>query len=673
MKKLIIWLLALGVGLVVILVAAVLLVPRFVDIESYKPEIERRVAEATGRTFTLGGDLSFSVFPWVGASFSDLHLGNVKGFEGEEFVKIKSFEARVKVMPLLKKKIEIKKVIIEGPEIFLEKRKDGRGNWTMAGDGGKTPSQKDVEGKDNGAKEDPKGIDIPISSIDVGEFAVTNGRVSFIDEGLGQKKEISGITLKLQDISLERPIGILFQASFDGKPVAVEGSVGPLGKQLGRGTVGIDLAIDIMEQLKINLNGDVEDPVAKQKFDLALKVASFSPRKLLTLFGQQFPVNTTDPAVLDKVSLDLNVQGDPSGIVVKNSSVILDDSNIKIEAAVKDVAKPDITFSLDLDTIDIDRYLPPAGEEKEEGKGSSAKTAVDPKTAEPGKRPKIDYTPLRKLVLDGTVKTGGLNAHGVKIQSFTMKIKGKEGIFNLAPLDMALYKGTLGLTGIFNVQKDKPTARVELQVDKIDVGPLLLDSIKEERLEGTFGATAGISFNGDDVADIKKSLNGKGQLNFADGAIIGLDLAGMVRNLTSSLGVDKPQEKPRTDFAELKVPFALADGVVKTLDTRLSSPLLRLKMAGTADLVTEKLNFKVRPKLVGTLKGQGDSQSRSGVTVPILVEGTFTKPEYSADLSDIVSEQTLKDAIKDPEGTVKKVKELEETGKTLLKGLGFGN
>ena len=59
MKKIIIWILALGGALVVLLVAAVLLVPKFIDIESYKPEIERKVTEATGRSFMLGNNLHY--------------------------------------------------------------------------------------------------------------------------------------------------------------------------------------------------------------------------------------------------------------------------------------------------------------------------------------------------------------------------------------------------------------------------------------------------------------------------------------------------------------------------------------------------------------------------------------------------------------------------------------
>jgi len=58
--------------LIVLIVAALLIIPFFVDLNDYKPEIERRVAEATGRSFSIGGDIDLSLFPWAGVALADL-------------------------------------------------------------------------------------------------------------------------------------------------------------------------------------------------------------------------------------------------------------------------------------------------------------------------------------------------------------------------------------------------------------------------------------------------------------------------------------------------------------------------------------------------------------------------------------------------------------------------
>ena len=69
-----------------------------------------------------------------------------------------------------------------------------------------------------------------------------------------------------------------------------------------------------------------------------------------------------------------------------------------------------------------------------------------------------------------------------------------------------------------------------------------------------------------------------------------------------------------------------------TSETSLKSPLLRLLATGKADLVKETLDFRIDPKLVGTIKGQGDRKDRSGLEVPIIVSGSFAHPSFRPDV-----------------------------------------
>ena len=187
---------------------------------------------------------------------------------------------------------------------------------------------------------------------------------------------------------------------------------------------------------------------------------------------------------------------------------------------------------------------------------------------------------------------------------------------------------------------------------------------------------------GDEAEAIKRTLNGKGNLLFKDGAIIGIDLAGMVRNAKAAFGLaEKKAERPKTDFSELHSSFTITDGIVDTPDTSLVSPLLRVLVAGKANLVNETLDFRVEPKFVTTLKGQGDTKERSGVTVPVLVTGTFSSPTFRPDLKGMLT-KGLQEGIPEPselkkilpgQGTESgELESLEKKGKDLLKGLPFG-
>ena len=65
MNRTIKWGLIVGGGLILLLIAALVLLPKFVDVKQYKPRIEAQVTKATGRSFSLGDDLRLSLFPYA--------------------------------------------------------------------------------------------------------------------------------------------------------------------------------------------------------------------------------------------------------------------------------------------------------------------------------------------------------------------------------------------------------------------------------------------------------------------------------------------------------------------------------------------------------------------------------------------------------------------------------
>lgn len=679
MKKLLIWILAALGGLIALVIAAVLVIPMFVDVESYLPQIEQKVSEATGRPVSFGRDVDVSVFPWAGVSFDTMRIGNSQEFGEGEFVKVESFEVRMKLLPLLSKNVEIEKFVLNGPEVHLVKLADGSSNWQFGSQEAKSPQPSAEKGSQS--QEQKTARNFQLASLEVGEFAVNGGRILYEDREAGLSKKIENITFHLKNVSLDRPIDLFFSADIDGTPLTVEGSVGPVGQKPGEGTVTTDLAVNLADELKISLEGTFINPSGEQKFNVHLSTEPFSPRSLLQTLEMPFPVETTDPEALSSVAADLQIEGDPSAVMLRDSRLTIDDSTLKIAAELTDMAKPDVSFKLTLDTIDVDRYLP-APQDKKAAGGIAADPAPaatpeqqqaagqEPAGAEPAA---IDYRPLRRLVVDGEMSIGELTVHGAALRNVELKIAGSDGVFTLDPFRLDLYEGGVDVTGKFDVRQDSPETAVSLEADGIKVGPLLRDSLEKEILEGTMGAAADISFRGDTAPSVKKSLNGLGTLTFVDGAIVGIDIAATARSLAAGLGSKVPEKKPRTDFAELQVPFVFENGVFNTENTTLRSPLLRVKTMGSADMVSERLDMRVRTKIVGTLKGQGDTQDRTGLTVPLLVEGTFADPKYSADLSGLVSEETLQEAVKNPEAAKEKIKSLEDTGKQLLKGFGIGD
>lgn len=661
------WVLIVGGGLVVLVIAALLLIPHFVDVNKYKPQIEEQVAKAAGRPFAIKGELDLSLFPWAGVSFSDLHLGSPPGFTEKDLLYVKSFDVRMKLLPLLSRHIEVKRFVVEGPKIVAEKNKQGR--WNFEGIG--KPAKKDApKTLPQPAPEEPSG-GLPLESLAVGEFAVRNGTLLYLDHASGSRKELSALTLELKDVSLDRPVSVLLSAVMDNMPMSVEGRVGPVGKDPGKGKVPLDVSVKAFKEVSMSLKGNVENLAAAPKFDLALAMDAFSPRKVFDAMETPFPVKTADPEALSRMSLRSKIQGGTENVSLSDGMIELDESKLLFSAAAKDFSKPDLTFDLNLDKINLDRYLPPPSETKG-GADSQPGKPADPQSGKPAEPKKTDYTPLRKMVLNGKVLVGALTAKGLKMQDVQLKVTGRNGVIQLDPLQANLYQGTLSVKAEMDVRQDVPKSNLNFQTKSVQAGPLLTDLLQKDFLEGTANAEASISMAGDEPERIKKTLNGKGQFLFANGAIKGIDLANMVRNVTSAFNpAQQPGEKPHTDFTELNVPFTVTDGVVNTQGTSLASPLIRVLATGKANLVEESLDFRVEPKFVATLKGQGDAKERSGVEVPVLVKGTFSSPSFQPDLKAMLEKRMKEGTLPAPTDLLKP-KEGEKPSDTLkgiFKGL----
>jgi AsmA protein len=655
--------------LVVVIIAAMLLIPLFVDVQKYKPVLESKVTDATGRPFSVGDDLRLSLFPWAGVSFSDLRLGSPAGFAEKEFVTIKSFEVRVKLLPLISKDIQIKRFVVNEPRIHLVTDKTGRANWEQPEQPKPPPKDTPTQKEAQPPAEDTGRFDLPISALTVGNLAINNGSALWDDRKGGIRREISQINLALKDVSLERPVTLAFSALLDQKPISIEGTVGPIGQGFQAKTIPIELSLKALKQLAMRLKGSLENPLTNPGVNMDIDIAEFSPRDLLAALGQEFPVKTSDPKALNRIALKTRVKADAGNVSLSNGTMSLDQSKLTFSAAASDFSRPSLKFDLDLDQIDLDRYLPPPGGQPPAGKSSAG---AKPRAEKP------DYAPLRRMILDGTAKIGRLTASKARVEDVLLQIKAKDGVISLDPIKLKMYQGNATGKAVLNVATDTPKSDLNLRINDIQVNPLLKDVLEKDFLEGRTNADIALTLIGDAPEQIKKTLNGKGDLRFNDGAIVGIDLASMARNVQSAFGMGSQQggQRPRTDFTELAVPFTVQNGVANTAGSSLKSPFIRILAAGTADLVKETLDFRVEPKAVASITGQGDAAQRSGLMVPVLVSGTFASPKFRPDLSAAAKQKIEKQILESKEAQnlleKEELKPLEKSVKGTLKGL-LGN
>ena len=694
--------LAVGTVAIFVLVLAVLVVlPSLINVEKYKPEIEKFASERTGFPISLGGSVDLSFFPWAGLSFENLKIGNPQGFSSDTFVKIKRFKTGVKLMSLLVGDVEIDSFMVEQPEIFIERTKEGRWNWqpqeikTKRSSGGKIETKPPAPSKDVKTNEAQRA-GLPIKSFNVGAFTITAGRIQVLDRQTELKRELSDFSLVLSNISLDTPVAVESSWLLDGNGFALAGTVGPLGTAPGSDAVSYELQLSGMQMLEAKIQGKVANLFGKMSYTTEISVEPFNPREAAKKLNIGFPVKTNDPTAITRFGLNLAAEGFVDSVSSSTIAAMLDETTVNMEARVADFKGPDVSVTLGVDRINLDRYLPPSAKDGEQGHASAQaqeknstkeKTKAVPEggnndnpnksvathpTVPPEK--KVDYSPLRTLVLAFNAEIGEMTVHGGKIDRLSLEIDGKNGLFLINKAVVELYEGRSETTGRISFQGDRPEMHLLNNTNEVLAGPLLSDFTGKAILEGAAFINADINCSGQEPAHIKRSLNGKGLVRFEDGAIVGIDLARMARQIESGFSLDEQGEKPKTDFAELAVPFMLNNGVFHTDKAMLQSPFLRVAASGRADLADETLDMRVKPKIVGTKTGQGDTKERSGLTVPVIVSGSFDSPVFTLDLKSVLKDEILDqnkvqkilDSEEIDEKTQKKIKEGAELLKNLL-------
>ena len=130
----------------------------------------------------------------------------------------------------------MKRLILKGARIVLVKKKDGQ--WNFKGPKmGRGKETSEISTKKKGSPVGKPVGDLPIKALAVREFAIIKGSLQLIDHDKGVRREISDLTFRLRDVSLDRPVQMSLSFQLDGKPISLKGQLGPIGKEPGKGSV----------------------------------------------------------------------------------------------------------------------------------------------------------------------------------------------------------------------------------------------------------------------------------------------------------------------------------------------------------------------------------------------------------------------------------------------------
>lgn len=598
-------LLGLVVVLVVVAVSTLFLIPT----DRIGAIVSGQFERATGRTLAISGEIRPSLYPTLGVRAEGIEVGNPAWVEDGPMLRAERLNIGVDLWALLSGTIRVQRFEVVRPDIILVSRADGAVSWDFSdGEGVGEPAGETTGG----------GGGLGSFSLDLAE--ITAGSLLFRDEAAGTDVQAGDLSLTLHLPSAEGVARLEGSGAMNGATVSVEAVIDGIGPLLDGALRPVTLALD-WDGGAAGFDGRVGLSPLGIEGNVSLDATDLGP--LMALAGQAAP-DLPHGLGRDRVEMEGAFTLASEGTVhLREARFTFDDNAL---AGSVDVIpgndRPMIRAVLTGGALDLSGLT-------EGGDGSDATSAP----ARGWSQERIDVSGLHAADAEAALVLTGLDLGIMQLGAVDLRATLSAGrlVFDLR--QVAAYDGSIAGQYVINGRGGLSMGG-DLRVADVRLSPLLTDFADWDRLEGTGNADLSFLMVGNDLNALVNSLEGSGSIAFGEGAILGLDIGGMIRNLDTSYRGDGQ----RTVYESITASFTMDGGVVSNDDLLMTAPFGELTGAGTVGLGEQVLDYTVVPRV---LYGAG---SDGGLRVPLRISGYWGDPNFSLDL-EALARQELEEEI----------------------------
>jgi AsmA protein len=321
-------------------------------------------------------------------------------------------------------------------------------------------------------------------------------------------------------------------------------------------------------------------------------------------------------------------------IMINGLSATIGDGAFNGWASVDSSSKPLVKLDLDFRRLDIATATTSAAPQASQSASSSSQSLSQ--SARSRSEATINLIGLNYVDAEIRLSAAELNIGGAHLAPVAIYSTLASGILKCSFSNLGVYDGQAN--GEIGIDVSAATSGYTFRSDLVGVRalPLLQSAAGFDKLDGKLQAKITVRSTGQSQHAIMSNLDGTVFANFQDGTIQGLNVAQMIRTLTSTpLSGWQESRGQATDLTQLSASFRVERGQATTTDLNLVGPLLRITGAGTIDLPGKTLAFRVEPKLVMTTQGQGRAADPVGLGVPVMIQGPWTEPRISLDMAGV--------------------------------------
>lgn len=310
----------------------------------YAPAIIAAVEQATGRQLTLGGPIRMRLSLTPVVEVNDINLSNPPGFTDPNLLTLRRVEAKIALIPLLSHRLTILRLVLENPNIILERDKAGAANWDFSRP---QPGPMATAGTSSKPYNSISGYKIALQAVQI-----QNGQLTIKDNRGGAPTTIAFPQLVGTADSPASPLHLTAKAVLGTTPFDLNGDVGPIERfsGIGDGPWPVNLSLQIAGAHG-TVHGTIAHPRSAQGYDLSVNLHVPALETVAKSLPASLVTGLTIPPVHD---IDASVR-----IVDQNSTIpAIDNLSIKAGASNLSSVRSGLALqALDIEMVSLDQHI----------------------------------------------------------------------------------------------------------------------------------------------------------------------------------------------------------------------------------------------------------------------------------------------------------------------------
>ncbi len=577
----------------------------FFDWNYLRPWINDKVSAATGRSFAINGDLSFSwerpqeqqvgwrrFVPWPHLRARDIVLGNADwANSGPTMARVRQAEATFNPLALLTKTVSVRTLVLDGGTLVLEKGEGDRKNWHFGDDKEKQESAWQVALHSLAIRQGNLRYVDPAKKADANARIDTDpdGTVNFKLGGTYNDEELSGggragglLTLMKQNVEY---------------PVQAKVKVG---------------------ETTISAEGRLTDPAHPSALDIELKILGASMADLFPLSGLVLPETP-------KFSTEGRVVG-----TFKEG-----DTRVRYEKFKGRVGDSDIGGTLEYLNKEPRPLL--RGEVVSEllrltdlravvGTDEEANKEDEEAKIPPGKvLPVSPFKTDRWGTMDVRVKFSGkqiVHSDKLPVDHLETDIVLDNGLLSLNPLNFGVAGGRLTTELHINGRDDPAKARLKLSARHLKLKEMFPAVESMQASIGEINGDAELTAAGNSFAALLASSSGELRSLISQGSVSKFILEAAGLNVLSAVAA-KLFGDHQVRLNCMATDFGVRGGVMRTRLFVIDTDDATITAEGNISFAEETFDLTIRPQSKGV--------RIISLRAPLYVAGTFENPDVGVD------------------------------------------